>query len=107
VQQARTRNTASRESRIPVSLREEIRAALEAARVRVTAAIGAHPRPVAGCDVEFNRLLEDRTRLVQELARLDALDRFELERFVSESPDIDAATRRRLRASMQQALAGG
>jgi hypothetical protein len=102
VHQARTREYA-----IPATLREAIRAQLEAARVRVCAAICDHPRPVAGCDVEFNRLLEDRSRIVQGLAQLDALDRFELERFVSESPDIDAATRRRLRASLQQALAGG
>jgi hypothetical protein len=107
VHQARTRRTAGHESGIPASLREEIRAGLEAARVRVCAAIGAHPRPVAGCDVEFNRLLEDRSRLVQGLARLDALGRFELERFISESPDIDAAARRRLRALLQQALVGG
>mgnify|MGYP001344700473 CR=1 FL=1 len=108
VQQARTGRTASREpkSGSPGSLREEIRAALEAVRLRVCAEIGAHPRPVAGCDVDFNRLLEDRARLAQELARLDALDRVELERFVADSPDLDAATRRGLRASLQRAFAG-
>ncbi len=97
----------AREYAIPGTVREAIRAELEAARVRVFAEIGAHPRPIAGCDVNFNRLLEDRSRIVQGLAQLDALDSFELERFISESPDIDAATRRRLRASLQQALAGG
>ena len=106
MQQARTGRTTSRGYGIPESVREGIRAALDAARVQVCAAIGAHPRPVAGCDVEFNRLLEDRTRIAQEIARLDSLGRSEVERFVSESPDIDAATRRRLRASLQQVLAG-
>ena len=108
MQQATTSRIAKSDSQsVPLaSLREDIRTALEAVRLRVCAEIGAHPRPVAGCDVEFNRLLEDRTRLAQELAQLDSLERFELERFVSESPDIDAATRRRLGASLQQELAG-
>lgn len=106
MQQARTRAAAKEpESGLLVSPREEIRAALETVRVRVFAEIGAHPRPIAGCDVNFNRLLEDRSRIVQGLAQLDTLDRFELEKFVSESPDIDAATRRRLRASLQRAFA--
>ncbi len=102
MQQAVTHRSAKTQAAPLAAVRGEIRAALEAARVRVFAAIGAHPRPVAGCDVEFNRLLEDRARLAQELARIDTLERSELERLIGDSPDLDAATRHRLRTSLQR-----
>jgi hypothetical protein len=106
VQQAVKHRPAKQAEATPLAaVRDEIRVALEAARVRVFAAIGAHPRPVAGCDVEFNRLLEERTRIVQALAELDTLERFELETFVGDSPDLDATIRHRLRTSLQRASA--
>ena len=34
--------------------------------------IAAHPRPITGCDVHFNRLLEERALITEEINRLDA-----------------------------------
>ena len=33
-----------------------------------------HPRPITGCDVHFNRLLEERAALTEEIDRLQALE---------------------------------
>jgi hypothetical protein len=57
------------------SLCEEIRACLENRRDRVCEELGNHPRPVAACDVHFNRLLEERTAVYRELERLEELRR--------------------------------
>ncbi len=35
--------------------------------------IARHPRPITGCDVHFNRLLEERAALSEEIDRLEAL----------------------------------
>jgi hypothetical protein len=48
-----------------------LRARLEARRDRICAELGEYPRPVAGCDVHYNRLLEERTAVCRELERLD------------------------------------
>ena len=104
----RSRGTAGRDAdsgRLEQIL-EELRNALEAKRTRILREIGAHPRPIHGCDVYFNELLEDRARLTQELTRLHGLDSAALiESFIAGSPDIDAETKRRLRSSLPQALA--
>lgn len=34
--------------------------------------IGSYPGPITGCDAQFNHMLEERTGLNAELARLDA-----------------------------------
>ena len=86
--------------------REELRNALEAKRTRILREIGAHPRPIHGCDVYFNELLADRARLTQELTRLDELDSAALiETFIADSPDIDEEVRSKLRSSLPRALA--
>ena len=36
--------------------------------------IARHPRPITGCDVHFNRLLEERAALAEEIDRLEALE---------------------------------
>ncbi len=36
--------------------------------------IARHPRPITACDVHFNRLLEERAALSQEIDRLEALE---------------------------------
>ena len=36
--------------------------------------IARHPRPITGCDVHFNRLLEERAALTEEIDRLQALE---------------------------------
>jgi len=49
----------------------EIRSVLLARRQRIAEEIGRHPRPITACDVHFNRLLEERALLSEELDRFD------------------------------------
>lgn len=52
----------------PPASRADIAAELE----RVKAEIGAYPGPIAGCDAQFNHLLERRRALVAALAAPEA-----------------------------------
>jgi hypothetical protein len=49
-----------------------MRNVLLARRQAIAEEIGRHPRPITACDVHFNRLLEERAALSQELDRFDA-----------------------------------
>jgi len=49
-----------------------LRATLEALHQSVVEEIRAYPLPITACDAQFNRLLELRRLLPEELARLDA-----------------------------------
>jgi hypothetical protein len=51
---------------------EALRRRLEEEKDVVSAEIQAYPRPIAGCDAQFNHLLERRRLLWEELSRLDA-----------------------------------
>ena len=79
------------------SICDALRAHLEARRDRVCAELGAHPRPVAACDVHFNRLLEERTAVCRELDSLQALRGAPggIEGFVRSSAVLDEEARRR------------
>jgi hypothetical protein len=68
----------------------EIRSFLLARRQRVAEEIGRHPRPITACDVHFNRLLEERAALSEDLDRFDA--------FVSSSALLTAEAKSRIRA---------
>ncbi|MCY4081148.1 MAG: hypothetical protein OXF54_12965 [Caldilineaceae bacterium] len=46
------------------------RARLEAERERIREEISSYPTPIAGCDEQFNYLLERRAQVRRELARL-------------------------------------
>jgi hypothetical protein len=50
-----------------------VRACLSTRRRALAEEIGCHPRPITACDVHFNRLLEERAALSNELDRLDTL----------------------------------
>lgn len=52
----------------------DTRDALEAARLRIQADIVSYPAPIAACDVYFNDLLEQRSRICARLAALKAAD---------------------------------
>jgi hypothetical protein len=52
------------------SVRDALRASLEARRDRICSELAAHPRPVAACDVHYNRLLEERTAVCRALDAL-------------------------------------
>ena len=54
--------------------RAKKREELAARREAIAREIAAHPRPITGCDVHFNRLLEERAALSQEIDRLEALE---------------------------------
>jgi hypothetical protein len=43
-------------------------------REAIAREIAGHPRPITGCDVHFNRLLEERAALSEEIDRLEALE---------------------------------
>ena len=51
------------------------RARLEAERERIREEISSYPAPIAGCDEQFNYLLERRQQVRRELARLVAEER--------------------------------
>ena len=51
---------------------EALRRRLEEEKNAVSAEIAAYPRPIAGCDAQFNHLLERRRALWEELSRLEA-----------------------------------
>ena len=42
-------------------------------REAIAREIARHPRPITGCDVHFNRLLEERAALSEEIDRLEEL----------------------------------
>jgi hypothetical protein len=50
------------------------RKALLARRQALAEEIARHPRPITACDVHFNRLLEERAALSEEIARLETLE---------------------------------
>ena len=43
-------------------------------RQAIAEEIARHPRPITACDVHFNRLLEERAALTEEIDRLEALE---------------------------------
>ncbi len=49
---------------------QEARTRLEAERRRIQEEISRYPAPIAGCDEQFNYLLERRSEVRRELARL-------------------------------------
>ena len=73
-----------------------VRRQLEAMKEAVTAEIHTYPRPIAGCDAQFNHLLEQHRALLEELARLDAIRHDSaqaIEEFLRGSKCLDAAAR--------------
>ena len=52
----------------------ELRNALLRRRQAIAEEIGRHPRPITACDVHFNRLLEERAALTEQIDRLEALE---------------------------------
>jgi hypothetical protein len=55
------------------AIADRLQRALEAVRESISRELCAIPTPVPGCDVHFNRLLEDRSKVVDELQRLTKL----------------------------------
>ena len=51
----------------------ELRNQLETARRSILEEIRNYPRPIAGCDQQFNYLLEERDRILGELSRFASI----------------------------------
>ena len=82
-----------------------IQTQLENEKRRVQQEISAYPSPITACDQQFNYLLEQRSRLSQELTRLheafeEAQERGEsvksLEQFVRSSGCLDDEAKQKL-----------
>ena len=50
-----------------------VQAELESRRIAISRELATIPPPVPACDVDFNRLLEDRGRIADELQQLSRL----------------------------------
>jgi hypothetical protein len=96
------------------SVAKRIRGLLEAAKHRIHEEIRTYPRPIAGCDLQFNHLLEERAGLADEVARLhEDLERARggseplelLKEFIRSSACLDAEAKRGLMSSLSEGLA--
>ncbi|MGW8184421.1 MAG: hypothetical protein ACWGMT_10740, partial [Burkholderiales bacterium] len=61
------KSRASPDSSRPESIWDEIRIRLKRRRDEILERIGGYPTPIPACDVDFNRLLEERARVFEEL----------------------------------------
>ena len=95
------------------SVWDRLRTHLENEKARIYEAIGNYPTPIAGCDQQFNYLLEEQTRIRLELDRLnrsshenltagDAIQR--LNEFIDSSSYVDSQTEQTIRAYLQEGL---
>lgn len=82
---------------------------LDGVRRAIQAELRDYPRPVAGCDQQFNHLLEQRQGIQAELGHLDALSKGgalgsaeveALDRLIAASPFLDDDARRTLRSGL-------
>jgi hypothetical protein len=74
----------------------EIRNGLLARRQRIAEEIARHPRPITACDVHFNRLLEERALLSEEIDRFD--------QFVASSALLTAEAKERIRSAAENGV---
>jgi hypothetical protein len=84
-----------RHSRIETTYAEIRRALLERRRA-IAEEIARHPRPITGCDVHFNRMLEERAAISQEIDRFDA--------FISASELLTPEAKDRILASEENVV---
>ncbi len=93
---------------------DQIRAQLETEKARLYEAIGTYPPPIAACDQQFNFLLEERTRVSQELDRLneaaaagftakDSIER--MEEFIRSTRYVDSEVEQTILSFLEQRLA--
>jgi hypothetical protein len=87
---------------------EALRGLLEEMKGAVAAEIQVYPRPIAGCDAQFNHLLERRRSLWEELSRLEATrgDRLTgVEEFLRSSTCLDQEAKRAILDALETAVA--
>lgn len=90
-----------------------ITALLENRKAALCAALRNYPQPIAGCDVQFNHLAEQRDGVFRELARLEAARTASLgggdgggqiaaiETFLTSSACIDGRAAQKIRAELK------
>lgn len=91
-----------------LALLARIEQALEARRARIDDEVKNYPRPITGCDVQFEHALEQQAGVRQELQRAAALHEAAEQdgfirlvgAFISASAFIDAAAAREIAASL-------
>jgi hypothetical protein len=92
----------------------QIRAQLETEKVHIYEAIGNYPTPIAGCDQQFNYLLEERARISRELDQLNESclasitikESIKLmKEFMQSSSSIDPQAEQAIQAYLEEGLA--
>ncbi len=87
----------------------KIRTELAHEKARIYEQIGHYPSPIAGCDQQFNHLLEQQRQIVRELARLNEAENESLTAadpikviadFVRSSPYIDTVTEQTIKGDL-------
>ena len=81
---------------------EEMRDCLLAAKNANYQALKNYPQPIAGCDVQFQHIYDERDRIAKELAQLNDLNKApnSIVSFLESSAYIDSATVQRLTATV-------
>ena len=88
---------------------DALRRRLEEEKDAVSAEIQAYPRPIAGCDAQFNHLLERRRLLWEEISRLEGAraDRLaSVGDFLQTSACLDQEAKRAILAGLEPAEGG-
>jgi hypothetical protein len=98
------------ESSLLESILSEIRGSLEKRRLWIVGKMGQYPRPIPGCDQQFNYLLAERDGIFAELVRLDEIasavptrrDPVELiDAFLGSSTCLDAKAKQAIRSRLK------
>ncbi len=103
---ADTHGEAARET----SAWDEVRFRFEHRRDEILERIGGYPTPIPACDVDFNRMLEERARVFEELDRLatlrerdsDGRDNPVVAEFIASCTSLSEDDRRALRALLKK-----
>jgi len=113
MQSLETEKPTIRQMDVIKSVWNKIRAQLETEKARIYEAIGSYPAPIAGCDQQFNYLLEEQTRISRELVRLNEAttasltiaDSIELiDEFIRSSGYVDPEAEQTIRSYLQEGL---
>jgi hypothetical protein len=101
----------------PIVAWAALRRHLEAKNREINLEVAHYPRPIARCDVQLSKLLEQRARVYRELARIEAIGnppsaeiasgewKKGADRFISETePDSEDEVEVSLRADLIRAL---
>jgi len=92
------------------SILNAIRGCLVKRRAWIVGEMGRYPRPIPGCDQQFNHLLAERDGIAAELVRLDAISRVGatprdpvelIDAFLGSSTCLDAKAKQAIRSRLK------